>query len=62
MGYLSQTNDTSFENMKKAVIAGSAVASFCVEKFGTKRLEEITTADVKERMQAFLQLSQFDLN
>jgi sugar/nucleoside kinase (ribokinase family) len=62
MGYLSQTNDTSFENMKKAVIAGSAVASFCVEKFGTKRLEEITTAHVKERMQAFLQLSQFDLN
>jgi sugar/nucleoside kinase (ribokinase family) len=62
MGYLSQTNDTSFENMKKAVIAGSAVASFCVEQFGTQRLEEISETDIQERMRTFLALSQFDLN
>lgn len=62
MGYLSHTNDTSFENMKKAVIAGSAIASFCVEKFGTKRLEEITVSEVKDRMKSFLHLSQFELN
>lgn len=62
MGYLSQTNDTSFENLKKAVIAGSAVASFCVEQFGTQRLEEINETDIQERMRTFLALSQFDLN
>ncbi|MFM7565672.1 MAG: PfkB family carbohydrate kinase [Flavobacteriales bacterium] len=62
MGYLSQTNDTSFENLKKAVIAGSAVASFCVEQFGTQRLEEISETDIQERMRTFLALSQFDLN
>lgn len=42
MGYLAATDDISFENMKRAIITGSALASFCVEKFGTQRLLEIT--------------------
>ncbi|MEZ7929421.1 MAG: PfkB family carbohydrate kinase, partial [Flavobacteriales bacterium] len=42
IGYLAKTNDISFENMKRAVINGSAMASFCVEKFGTQKLTEIT--------------------
>ena len=54
IGYLSKTNDTSFENMKSAVIHGSVMASFCVEKFGTKKLTEITQKDVLERVQEFV--------
>ena len=53
IGYLEKTNDTSFENMKRAVIHGSAMASFCVEKFGTQRLEELTNEDVEKRLQQF---------
>ena len=49
IGYLAKTNDISFENMKRAVINGSAMASFCVEKFGTERLTEITKKDVSKR-------------
>jgi hypothetical protein len=47
--------------MKKAVIAGSTLASFCVEKFGTKRIEEITEAEIQQRMQSFVELSKFEL-
>jgi sugar/nucleoside kinase (ribokinase family) len=61
MGYLSKIGDPSFENMKKAVIAGSTLASFCVEKFGTKRIEEITEAEIQQRMQSFVELSKFEL-
>ena len=60
-GFLTKTEDVSFENMKNAIIYGSNLASFCVEKFGTQRMEELTTAEVTERLQAFKQLTQFDI-
>ena len=62
IGYLEKTDDLSFENMKRAVIYGSAMASFCVEKFGTKRLEELTQNDVDSRLQQFIDLVQFDIS
>lgn len=61
MGYLAKTKDLSFENMKRAVIYGSAMASFCVEKFGPQRLKEITSSDVEERVQVFIELVDFDI-
>jgi len=62
IGHLSKTNDTSFENMKSAVIYGSVMASFCVEKFGTQKLTEITDKDVAERVRQFVNLAKFDIN
>ena len=62
IGYLEKTDDISFENMKRAVIHGSAMASFCVEKFGTKRLEELTQDDVDNRLKQFIDLVQFDIS
>lgn len=59
IGYLAKTDDISFDNMKKAVIYGSAMASFCVEKFGTERLLEISEADLNERVEVFHKLSSF---
>jgi sugar/nucleoside kinase (ribokinase family) len=61
MGYLAATNDISFENMKRAIIAGSALASFCVEKFGTERLLEISQDDIDERIRQFEQLTDFSM-
>ena len=61
IGHLAKTNDISFENMKTAIIVGSAMASFCVEKFGTQRLKEITKDDIAARLQAFVQLVNFDI-
>lgn len=61
MGYISSTGDISFENMKRAIIAGSAMASFCVEKFGTERLTEITEQDMENRVQQFVDLANFDM-
>ncbi|MBD0400364.1 PfkB family carbohydrate kinase [Flammeovirga sp. EKP202] len=61
IGYLAKTDDISFENMKKAVIYGSAMASFCVEKFGTERLLEITEKDLEARVQEFHKLTSFDM-
>jgi sugar/nucleoside kinase (ribokinase family) len=61
MGYLSSQEEVSFDSLKKAVIAGSAVASFCVEKFGTQRLEEITRNDIAKRMSMLHQLTHFEL-
>jgi sugar/nucleoside kinase (ribokinase family) len=60
-GYLAKTEDISFENMKNAVIYGSNLASFCVEKFGTERMQDLTEAEVKIRLQAFKELTQFDI-
>jgi sugar/nucleoside kinase (ribokinase family) len=57
MGYLASTNDISFDNLKRAVYFGSAMASFCVEKFGTERLRELTQTDIQERIAQFLELS-----
>jgi sugar/nucleoside kinase (ribokinase family) len=59
IGYLAKTNDVSFENMKRAVINGSAMASFCVEKFGTKKLTEINQDDVDVRIKEFVNLVNF---
>jgi sugar/nucleoside kinase (ribokinase family) len=61
MGYLAKTKDISFENMKTAIITGSAMASFCVEKFGATRLKEITRSDIDARIQQFKQLVSFDI-
>ncbi len=62
IGYLAKTNDISFENMKRAVINGSAMASFCVEKFGTQKLTEITQEDVNARINKFVKLVKFDIS
>ena len=60
-GYLAKTEDLSFENMKNAIIYGSNLASFCVEKFGTERMQELSSDDVKTRLNAFKDLTQFDI-
>ncbi len=60
IGYLHKTQDLSPENMKRAVIYGSAMASFCVEKFSTKGLEELQYLRVHDRYREFLNLSRFD--
>ena len=60
-GYLAKTEDLSFENMKNAVIYGSNLASFCVEKFGTERMQTLTPNEVKTRLQTFKELTQFDI-
>jgi sugar/nucleoside kinase (ribokinase family) len=61
MGYLAKTEDLSFENMKRAVIYGSALASFCVEKFGPQRLKELSPQEIEERVQVFIDLVDFDI-
>ena len=61
MGHLAHTRDISFENMKTAIIVGSAMASFCVEKFGPTRLKEITRADIDARIRQFVDLVNFDI-
>ena len=60
-GYLARTEDYSFENMKNAVIYGSTLASFCVEKFGTERMINLEDDEVQHRMQQFKQLTQFNI-
>jgi sugar/nucleoside kinase (ribokinase family) len=62
IGHLARTKDISFENMKTAIIVGSAMASFCVEKFGPQRLKEITKADIDVRLEEFVQLVNFDID
>lgn len=61
IGHLARTKDISFENMKTAIIIGSAMASFCVEKFGTERLKEITKEDIDKRLAQFRELVNFDI-
>lgn len=61
IGYLAATGDYSFENKKTAIIAGSVLASFCVEKFGVQRLKEINKNDIAERMKAFKDLAHFNI-
>ena len=62
IGHLAKTKDISFENMKTAIIVGSAMASFCVEKFGPERLKEITKEDIDARLSEFVQLVNFDID
>ena len=61
IGHIAKTKDISFENMKTAIIVGSAMASYCVEKFGPERLKEITREDIDNRIQEFVQLVNFDI-
>ena len=60
-GYLAKTEDLSFENMKNAVIYGSTLASFCVEKFGTERMVDLKSNEVYQRLQQFKELTQFEI-
>ncbi len=62
IGYIAATDDTSFENMKRAIIAGSALASFCVEKFGTERLLEINHDEIEARIARFISLTNFEMS
>ena len=61
IGYLSSVDDISFDAMKRGVIYGSAMASFCVEKFGLERVIDLTGSEVDERVQEFIDLVQFDI-
>ena len=62
IGHIAKTKDISFENMKTAIIVGSTMASFCVEKFGPQRMKEITKADIDARLSEFVQLVNFDID
>jgi sugar/nucleoside kinase (ribokinase family) len=62
IGYIASTDDSSFENMKRAIIAGSALASFCVEKFGTQRLLEISKEEIEARIDRFVTLTNFEMS
>lgn len=61
IGHIAHTKDISFENMKTAIIVGSAMASFCVEKFGTERLKELTKEEIDRRLMQFQELVSFDI-
>ena len=60
-GYLTKSNDFSFDNMKRAVVYGSALASFCVEKFGTERMVYLDRKVVYQRLQEFKNWTQFEI-
>ncbi|WP_289037583.1 PfkB family carbohydrate kinase [uncultured Zobellia sp.] len=60
-GYLAATKDLSFNNMKNAVIHGSNLASFCVERFGTERMQDLKREEVTKRLHQFKALTQFDI-
>ena len=61
IGYLAKTDDISFENMKRAIVYGSAMASFCVEKFGTERLMDLSETELADRVAEFKELAGFDV-
>jgi len=61
IGYLASTKDISFENMKNALIYGSNLASFSVEKFGTRRMEYLTSKEIQKRLRQFKELTQFEI-
>jgi len=60
-GHITSTGNISFENMKKAIIHGSNLASFCVEKFGTERMEKLSQQEVSSRLMQFKELTQFEI-
>jgi sugar/nucleoside kinase (ribokinase family) len=62
IGHLAKTGDISFENMKRGIIVGSAMASFCVEKFGPTRLKEVNRDDISNRIQIFKDLVSFEID
>ena len=61
-GYLAKTGNISFSNMKRAIIYGSAMASFCVEKFGSVKIENLTEKEINDRVKQFIDLVQFDIS
>jgi sugar/nucleoside kinase (ribokinase family) len=61
IGYLAQTKDLSFDNLKRAIIAGSAMASYCVERFGTERLQDLTQEEINRRIANLRALSQVEI-
>jgi len=61
IGFLAHTQEVNFENMKRAIIYGSALASFCVERFGTQQIKEVNRKMVHERVMQFIELSQIDM-
>lgn len=61
IGYLAKSGDISFDNMKRAVISGSAMASFCVEKFGTERIQNLSQEEISTRVQEFVELVNFEM-
>lgn len=61
IGYLASKNETSFEAMKSAIIYGSAMASFCVEKFGVERIVDLNPVELESRIQQFVNLVQFEI-
>mgnify|MGYP003575555903 CR=1 FL=1 len=61
IGYLAKVGTINFTNMKNAIIFGSALASFCVEKFGTERIKNLTREEIGARVQEFVQLSSFEI-
>ena len=62
IGYLASTDDISFDNMKRAIIYGSAMASFCVEKFGTERIINLSEKELNDRINMFVELVQFEIS
>jgi sugar/nucleoside kinase (ribokinase family) len=61
IGFLADSKDISFDNMKRAIIYASAMASFCVEKFGTERIVNLGKEELENRVQEFINLVQFDI-
>jgi len=62
IGHLARTKDISFSNMKSAIIVGSAMASFCVEKFGPNRMQELTRKEIEDRVDEFVELVNFEID
>src|ERR1700759_2186903 len=61
IGYMAKVGEVNFNNMKNAIIFGSALASFCVEKFGTEKIKHLSKEEVAARVQEFVQLSSFEI-
>ncbi|HEY4198635.1 MAG TPA: PfkB family carbohydrate kinase, partial [Mucilaginibacter sp.] len=61
IGYMAKVGEVNFTNMKNAIIYGSALASFCVETFGTEKLKKLTEAVIADRIQQFVSLSKFEI-
>jgi len=61
IGYIAQTGDISYDGMKRAIIYGSAMASFCVEKFGSERINDLTSEELNARLQEFVALAKFEI-
>ncbi|HOY97505.1 MAG TPA: PfkB family carbohydrate kinase, partial [Catalimonadaceae bacterium] len=62
IGYMASKNETSFDSMKNAIIYGSAMASFCVEKFGVERIVDLKNVELEARVQQFINLVQFEIS